>query len=483
MQKNELEFVDLNEKNRLYLYAGNLDLIGGHDITRDSISRLKHAALFNERLIVHDGCFHCYGPLSSHLSKLISNPSIDPDNDEIVQLLKTRILVPALRRGVSVLENWDKEVDRIFKGTHLVLRGEDDESRRVLEFASNTYRAYANNPTSMRSMQEAGWDRQLEDSVLKDGFEHSFKRFMAEQRASLFDKAAWHRTKGFVNEFVDELREKIHQPDFRRGWVEDKVGKLFGECRPDFDGTVYTSIADGIINCSRYGTPQASAAYYLLCTITTSYQVMHAHNLQTTGGLFAQYNTSVVQDGIYERLADVAKYQSHYLKSYTEPMLPKLDLSALTVEQIDVIRGSDEFAEYCTRMKEWLAVESGDASRFDAARERVSEWLNTKYLPRIVRDIPASTGVAQFLEATGTWMDVAGTGAQIMGWLGTPIVTVLCFGGKLMKASAKPAQRAANSLWDFIDERFFKPRHVKNEINNIASVLRKKRPVASTGEK
>lgn len=128
MNNREVDKIKLpanRENSRLNLYAGSFDLVNGKSLPRRISDYLKFAALFYERIVIPDGFLHCYGPLTSYFEKYISDRGSIQQLD-IVRLLKAGILVPALRRGESIYENWKAgENIGITPGEYLILSRKD----------------------------------------------------------------------------------------------------------------------------------------------------------------------------------------------------------------------------------------------------------------------------------------------------------------------------------------------------------------------
>ncbi|MBP0017362.1 MAG: hypothetical protein J7647_07370 [Cyanobacteria bacterium SBLK] len=128
-----------NEENsRLNLYGGCFDLVTGTSLSSKISEELKFAALFYERIIVPDGFFHCYGALSNYFTSYIKNrkgleKELGKEANNIAKFLKAGILVPALRKGESLYENWKSgENIGIVPGEYLILNREHGD--RILGY-------------------------------------------------------------------------------------------------------------------------------------------------------------------------------------------------------------------------------------------------------------------------------------------------------------------------------------------------------------
>src|SRR5687768_13862946 len=82
------------------LYGGALDIANAAASNR-MVSDLKFGALLYQHIVVPDGFFHCYGPLFDVLHEpkgLLA--------ETVLALLQDGIIVPALRVGESLAENF-----------------------------------------------------------------------------------------------------------------------------------------------------------------------------------------------------------------------------------------------------------------------------------------------------------------------------------------------------------------------------------------
>ena len=109
MRKLKLGIQDGETKrpNPLHLYCGELDLINGSDprwrVIKSIVIKLKMDALFFDKLIVHDGAFHCYGPIHYAFSEDQKPlPTKESLRETIDSFMQADRLVPAIREGKSL---------------------------------------------------------------------------------------------------------------------------------------------------------------------------------------------------------------------------------------------------------------------------------------------------------------------------------------------------------------------------------------------
>ncbi len=65
-----------------------------------------------------DGFIHCYGPLFTRVRDTIARGALPADNT-LLKFLEAGIIIPALREGYSLKENFCKRVRGILPGERL----------------------------------------------------------------------------------------------------------------------------------------------------------------------------------------------------------------------------------------------------------------------------------------------------------------------------------------------------------------------------
>jgi hypothetical protein len=112
-------------------YGGMFDLINTDDAL--SAAELKFMALFYDAVIVPDAFLMSYTPLFRHIHRLPKDAS-SPDQDTVSVFLREGVIVPALRRGDSLLDN--RRLDgSIVPGNEM--RIDPEEGRIVLGFVDS----------------------------------------------------------------------------------------------------------------------------------------------------------------------------------------------------------------------------------------------------------------------------------------------------------------------------------------------------------
>src|SRR5207249_11700907 len=99
-------------------------------------------ALFYKWIIVPDSFFHCYGPLFTHLAlDARHHKSSLPTADEcrrspVLAFLRAGVVVPAIREGASIHENWHRGQAGVPPGEHLIVSRRDGQ--RTLRLVDDT---------------------------------------------------------------------------------------------------------------------------------------------------------------------------------------------------------------------------------------------------------------------------------------------------------------------------------------------------------
>lgn len=368
-----------NPSGELLTYGGLFDICNGTTFQTVDMVRLKTAALFYDRIIVEDGYFHCYGPIHTHFSNLIRSGR-DPAEDELAQLIEAGIVVPALRTGESLHDNFAGSVRGIAPGKFLTLPN-TNEARRVLRLVDDLVHEkqrgkYAVQPNSLQDQVVANFSKLVGQSMYGSDSRISVVTYLDQDGLGGIHNSR----KLELLRLAGDVREVANKTGFRRGAVENCIRERLG-----FDSTehIYGRL---VTHCeSGANTPgEIHVALYLLWVASTAYELTHAAEFGTVGGLFSSHEPHLVTTGIFDHLNDVVKYDFRGLQSNSDFMGGVLDFSRLSVRDIVELRESEVvgldtplFQTYRSHFQRWLKGPQSESDiHFESAHRAFIDFLH-----------------------------------------------------------------------------------------------------------
>ena len=359
---------------RSLAYGGALDLVNGTNYRR-LINDIKFSAIFYEHLVVPDGFFHCYGPLHSWAQELFQTG--DPysiHQSELTALLKNRIIVPAIRSGESLADNWRSSRDGVIPGSFLnIPRGANNEE--ILDYFDSQTPLYANWPQGM--------------GVSKTSFSKLLKRFMVDEDSPFgkhklrpldsmddLNRTAYEKMFGDIE---DEIRAHEDDPRIRRGQFERIVAKHL-----NINLTSYQELVDR----ADFYNPNdlAAAGMEIMSIVSTVYEIYQSREFGTVGTLFPMHRSRVVEEGIYDYLVELPHVEREV--THTPLLTGSFDVANLSIKEVVKIRESTQFTEdYIPCLKAIKNVKPSET--FLEANPEYVDCLVDRYLPFVAQHYPS----------------------------------------------------------------------------------------------
>ena len=181
--------------------------------------------------------------------------------------------------------------------------------------------------------------------------------------------------------------DNLKRPRFRRADVErlvsDHLGSLlqFDRRTRRYDPFVYQSVRN-LVQADRNRNLDILAADYLLDAVSTLYEVYHANQYQTVGGLFPHHDRSLIDAGTYQALLRL-RGASDLVERRTPLVAGTFNADLLSAQDIVDIRKSDQFLGYIAKLKE-LAPATPSVS-FEDANQNLTRHIGEVYLPYITK--------------------------------------------------------------------------------------------------
>ncbi len=154
------------------------------------------------------------------------------------------------------------------------------------------------------------------------------------------------------------------------------------------------------------------ASQYLLQSTATIYEVYHANQFKTVGGLFPSHESSLIEAGVYQELLQLGGRQAQ--KDRRPIAAGTFNVDALSVEDIIEIRKTDEFLEYCKKLR--LIARPAANDTFYDANQHLVDYIGSVYLPSITRRFPKAGFIQAITKMVGT---VGGTALPVVVTLAT----------------------------------------------------------------
>lgn len=446
---NDIIDLTLPGSERLNLYAGCVDCFNGLRSGSSLESALKFGALFYRHIVVPDGFFHAYSPMSGHLMHLSSSDEGRQRNDTVLQLLRAGILVPALRRGELLHENWREGSEvGIVPGDMLTLRREHGE--KALQLADEYTRYVAHWPADMAKARITDFGKALHSIFNEDSSScHALKLKDVPEGLEFAHHVARSDFYDLGSSFLQLLEDEKSNSKFRRGQIErlicDKLGIPFANAHGSEN--VYDLVRRRVNWADPQRTPRDDLAYQILSVTSSVYELYQASQFNCSGGLFETHDDALVDEGFCKHLATLEDVRFGIER---EPILQgSLDVSHLTVDQI--LRFRDASSGYMAGKSyfECYAKLASDAAQPEPGqtfRDRNSEFchfLARRYVPDLLRKYPqtgrlgkavgglvvaaGAPNLVEVVSKTNTWSVFVGD---------YPILTYVAAGGVALGAGA-----------------------------------------------
>ncbi|MBD2306339.1 hypothetical protein H6G17_12545 [Chroococcidiopsis sp. FACHB-1243] len=366
------------ENSRLNLYGGCFDLVNGTFLSNKISSYLKFAALFYDKIIVPDGFFHCYGSLSCYFTEYIKDPN-NTRNLDIVNLLEAGIIVPALRQGESLYDNWINGEDiGIIPGEHLILN--KDDGADVLGYIDEKTSCYMHWPNDMAKANRIEFSTLLYDFLVNEESSYSLLNQRTLPDSSPECHVEWMQCEYMLDELCSSISDNRYNPKFRRGNIEDIIRRHL-----EIEMKSYDEIKSRVSETRVDRNLKFAIGYYFLNLTTTIYEAYHANQFHTVGGLFPQHEDMLIDRGLYDNLVELTQINTEYQEKRV--LFGSLDVSRLTMKQIIAFRSEKEelFQEYCKQVRkiEFLGVD-----KFQETNSEFIEFLINQYVPEIIKKYP-----------------------------------------------------------------------------------------------
>jgi hypothetical protein len=356
---------------------------------------LKFMALFYDAVVVPDAFLMSYTPLFRHVDRLVKTRS-DPDQDIISVFLSEGIIVPVIRRGDSLLENWTGSDPYIVPATEMRVR--TDEGKRVLEFVDRNVTRY-----TQVDLKPPNRLADLLNEFLV-GEEKPLSRAFS-LLASPDSPRVTHLLKGFE----DMVQGGLEDHDLRRLHIERLIsGHLIRQYnfshRRGFVPELYEKLNKAAASKPR--DPCLFACQFLLNCSSTIYQAYHAHQFAALGGLFPFHDRGLIDAGLYNYLA--TSLPGKVLDHRREPQVKRapvlfgsLNVSDLTPGQIVEIRKTEEFERYVSLLSSWKQPNDDSGQTVCDANPAFVDHLKEKYLPMLMKRFPEAVQIKQTIKAVG----------------------------------------------------------------------------------
>lgn len=378
-------------------YGGIFDLVNTDPNLEAAQDLLKFMAVFYDAIIVPDAFLMSYTPLFRHIQALTSKGA-DSDDDLLSVFLRNGIIVPALRRGDSLVDNW-RTGPFVFPGTEM--RVERAVGRAVLEFVDRRTTRYTkihldsttNRFYDLVNRFVIGAERPAHTALTKLGSSQSpeldclFNQFEALAGESMGTK-------------------KLRRLDIELLISDNVARKLKLPTRDGFLPNLYPIVGTALAKSPR--DPLLSGCQFLLNATSTIYQAYHAFQFDVLGGLFPAHDRRLIDAGLYQYLAglpDRVLAPSSTRVRRSPVLLGSLNMAALSPNQIVTIRKRPEFGEYLAELAKWKPVRPGKT----AIQENPAfvEHLRSKYLPFLMRNYPDAAWIAPTIKGVGSTISVA----------------------------------------------------------------------------
>ncbi len=383
------------------IYGGVFDLANGNDYDEKNISNfLKFAALFFNNMIIVDSWFTTPNPLTTYLKQIIDSKDRSVYNYELVNLLKSGFIKPALRLGDSMYDNWMGNKYGIGVGSFAGFSLE--EGKRILDFVENHLpekNRYSMWPSEMGNAENTEFSKliykyivqkmegqsipeRIEKSELDNNFHSSLIKHIDLAESLRID-------------FINLVKTNISNPKFRRGHIEDLIkNKLNAEGNLN----IYQ-----YINEKRNSELEYKLAYEILNSVSTIYEVYHSYKFSTIGGLFPYHNSKIIEDGIYDDITTTIKLDEDIdLKKKVVLVEGNLDLSKVSIESIIDFKNNHNsvYLNYQNRLQELLSIK--ETKEFYNIRNDFVRFIATSFLPEFLKSNQSAGFIKSVTETLAT---------------------------------------------------------------------------------
>ena len=419
--------------DRLHLYGGSLDLVNGSLISGESIRQLKFGARFYKHILVPDGFFHCQGPLHTHLSRAAQLSLVAQESDPILDLMRSGVLVPVIRRSDSLVVNLASSRDLgVVPGDFLTVTKE--EGRAGLTLADRVTSHFASWPELLSPKVDSTYWLAVSRSLLSQ--ESPYRVTMRDPPSGVAGVKwlEWRSCQELLDDFERMLRDYEGNRHFRRGDVEKCIDRHL-----PFEFSSYQELLGRIDWDVPANTSLASLSYFLLSVASTAYEVNQAQAFGSVGGLFPLHDQPLIDLGIHGSLVNLGVLDRANAES--ELAYGSLDVDRLSIADILNFRRNAKSAngelifDVYQRCIESLKPPQ-DGESFEEANPEYLQFLCDQYIPGILKMFPGVGFVGETARGLGTAVALVGIAGTSMGETvsvgGAPIVEILAAGGVML---------------------------------------------------
>lgn len=376
-----------NNESRLYLYGGCFDLVNGLSLPNSAIEDIKFSALFYKHIVVPDGFFHCYGPLYTHFSNIKKQCN---KQDVISEFLKGGIIVPSLRTGDSLFNNWMHGGNiGINPGQFMIIN--EDDGKEVIRNIDDLVSKYMHWPSDMGSANKIEFSKLIYDVLVDGKSEYSLLHKKKPKNLPYDQHFQWMESERLLEEFIGEITDNRENPKFRRGNIEGLIGRNIG-----LDMKSYHELKHRGLTATPWNDLKFAYAYYLANISTTVYEAYHANQFNTAGGLFPAHEDNLIAHGLYDYLVDLKDLNGD--NNEKRVLFGTLDTSKLSPNEIVKFREEDIFLEYCEFVKR---IDNTYKNSFAEANQEFISFLIDKYIPAIIKRYPHSGYIEKTIKVAG----------------------------------------------------------------------------------
>ena len=437
------KLLDLKQGNPASrIYAGALDPANGYAPGTSVENALKFHALFYEHIIVPDSFLHSLGPVTESIRRC--HEQGEPyANHAVLRLLKEGVVVPALRRGNSLVENFERHVGGITPGEHLHIKPKDKE---ILDTIESQMTTIAHWPKKMARAMDPEYTATLHSLFIDSAgrpaiFSHENVRKL--NRLKQEDDYRW---RPLLDDFCASLDEQKRQRFSRRGLLEEVIVKHL-----QIPFTEIYNVLHPTGTTLRTMDPRIVIAAYLMDVTATVYEGYQADQFRAVGGLLNHYNRAVIDADFYAHLGRVAGCMAPLQWPVVCEKL--FDTSKISLEKVIEFRGSGDFEQYVRLVAAWKAPQ-GEESIKDA-NPKLYAYLLNNYAKAIIAKFPDAI-TPDKVKGIASWVTYAampllpfavrGLGHLVTGELTTTVETISMFGVPIITSIGKIAEKTAASV-------------------------------------
>lgn len=380
------------------LYGGFFDITRGEGANID-LSEVKAALLLYDKIVVPDNFFTAKGAFVDQLLKETFSPGI------LTILLKQGLIVPALRKGNSLRENWllGPSVG-IDPGRYLTISKQNGDV--IFDCISDYSDLHVKWPPDMAEAKNNNFGQMCFSRVIRSneviGDISNISSRLRSHYSSAADILDLKRAENLLRDYTSEIQDNYQSAQFRRGMIENRLARSLGWIEkgdPKFD---YNRVWNepGITGRVLRG---------LVRITSTVYEFYQATELSTSVAFVDHRDPTT----ILEFKSDNA-INSGYASTFSVELFPLVDFVALSFERIAALRTrfrEDTFAELRARRLSFLS--NPDLSNF----EKLFSFANGPVLEMIKQESPESIRrpARRIVEGASLMMTAGGTTSSAIG--------------------------------------------------------------------